>query len=74
MSAMVYLFNFSLEWCQIFVLDSLITYIPLDWEEAEMNCDRIVARLSHINQGVVFSAIKLILNWVPYCQNKQAIL
>jgi len=39
-----------------------------------MNCDRIVARLSHINQGVVFSAIKLILNWVPYCQNKQAIL
>ncbi len=49
------------EWGQIFVLDSLATYSPIDAREAEGIIDRVVPRLQHANSAVVLSAIKLIM-------------
>ena len=49
------------EWGQIFVLDAISTYNAPTARSAEMILDRVVARLSHVNEAVVLSAVKVVL-------------
>ena len=58
--------NECTEWGQIFILDSLASYTPRDSKEAESIIDRISARLSHANSGVVLSSVKVILRLIDY--------
>lgn len=58
--------NECTEWGQIFILDALAGYDPQDSKEAEGIIDRISARLSHANSGVVLSSVKVILRLIDY--------
>lgn len=46
---------------QVFILDALSSYTPLDEAAAKSAVERITARLSHANAAVVLSTIRLIL-------------
>jgi len=49
--------------------------VPKNKSEAEMLCDRISARLQHINPSVVLGTIKVLVNWIEQVKNgKDAIL
>ena len=61
--------NECIEWGQIFIMDYLTLYNPLDHKEAEMIIERVLPRLSHINPTVVFSAVKLIVKYMDSLQS-----
>ena len=44
---------------QVFILDSLANYNPVDDREAKSICERITPRLAHANAAVVLSAVKV---------------
>lgn len=54
--------NETIEWGQVFIMDLLANYQPVDSEEGMLIIDRILPRLQHINPAVVFSALKLIVS------------
>jgi vesicle coat complex subunit len=43
---------------QVFILDSLAKYTPVDGREAEGIIERVTPRLQHANSAVVMSAVK----------------
>lgn len=43
---------------QVFILDSLAKYSPVDGREAEGIIERVTPRLQHANSAVVMSAVK----------------
>ena len=51
-------------------MDSLVGYIPEDEWEASQICDRVITRLNHINEGVIISSIRLIINMLDYISKK----
>ena len=53
--------NECTEWGQIFILDSLATYIPTSASDADGIIERVAPRLQHANSAVVMSATKVIL-------------
>lgn len=61
------------EWGQVFILDALGTYIPANSSDAESITDRVTARLSHANPGVVLAAIKVILKSMDYIDNTEVL-
>ena len=50
--------NECTEWGQIFILDAIAEYLPVDNREAQSICERVTPRLSHANAAVVLSTIK----------------
>ena len=46
------------EWGQIFILDKLYSYNPIDDRETQSICERISPRLAHANAAVVLSAVE----------------
>lgn len=44
---------------QVFILDSLAKYTPVDGREAEGIIERVTPRLQHANSAVVMSAVKV---------------
>lgn len=56
--------NECTEWGQIFILDSLALYTPVDEKEAVSICDRITSRLSHANAAVVLSAVRVLMKFM----------
>ncbi len=65
--------NEAIEWGQIFILDSLVHYAPSSEEETEQIIERILPRLNHINPAVVLSAVKVVIKYMDYIDNKEAI-
>ena len=53
--------NECTEWGQVFILDSLGRYTPLDGREAETIIERVLPRLNHQNPAVVLSAVKIVV-------------
>jgi len=52
--------NECTEWGQIFILDAVAEYIPIDNREAQSICERVTPRLSHANAAVVlFRVVKM---------------
>lgn len=52
------------EWGQVFILDSLSNYTPVDDREAQSICERVTPRLAHANAAVVLSAIKVLMKFL----------
>ncbi|CAN0100635.1 unnamed protein product [Scytosiphon promiscuus] len=56
--------NECTEWGQVFILDSLAKYTPVDSREAEGIIERVTPRLQHANSAVVMSAVKVVLSYL----------
>jgi len=63
--------NECTEWGQVFILDSLSKYTPLDSREAEGIIERVSPRLQHANSAVVMSAVKVILRYLDAVTNQE---
>ena len=57
------------EWGQVQILDALIFYNPKKASHAEDVIEGVMPRLSHANQSVVMSAIKVILKFMDQIDN-----
>lgn len=53
--------NECTEWGQIFILDALANYTPVDTKEAQSIAERVTPRLQHANAAVVLSAVKVLM-------------
>ncbi|KAJ3537385.1 hypothetical protein NM688_g6700 [Phlebia brevispora] len=63
----------SSEWGQIYILDSLLRYVPEKCSDAEIMAERIVAQLNHANSAVVLTCIKVLLYLMNYMENRKLI-
>jgi AP-1 complex subunit beta-1 len=61
--------NECTEWGQVFILDSLANYNPVDDREAKSICERITPRLAHANAAVVLSAVKVLMKYMEMMGN-----
>lgn len=61
--------NECTEWGQVFILDSLAKYSPVDGREAEGIIERVTPRLQHANSAVVMSAVKVVLSYLDSVTN-----
>jgi len=60
-------------WGQIYILDSLLRFVPTQHEDAENMAERIVVQLQHANSAVVLTTIKVLLYLMNYMANRQTI-
>ncbi|KAI0030746.1 adaptin N terminal region-domain-containing protein [Vararia minispora EC-137] len=63
----------SSEWGQIYILDSLLRFVPQTNPEAEIMGERVVVQLQHANSAVVLTTIKLLLYLMNYMENRKLI-
>ncbi|EJF65789.1 Adaptor protein complex beta subunit [Dichomitus squalens] len=61
----------SSEWGTIYILDSLLRYIPERHIDAEMMAERVIVQLNHANSAVVLTAIKVLLYLMNYMENRK---
>jgi vesicle coat complex subunit len=61
------------EWGQIYILDSLLSFIPQTALDAETLAERISVRLQHANSAVVLTTIKVILYLMNYMEDDSLI-
>ena len=54
--------NECTEWGQVFILDSLASYVARDEADAKSVVERVTPRLQHANCAVVLSAVKVIMS------------
>ena len=69
----VFLSTFVLSQGQVFILDSLSSYTPLDSREAEGIIERVAPRLQHANSAVVMSAVRIILKYMDEITSQDTI-
>lgn len=55
------LLNECSEWGQIFILETLAKYMPLNVEEAEAIVEGVLPRLQHSNQSIVMASIRVLV-------------
>ncbi|EKM55404.1 uncharacterized protein PHACADRAFT_256011 [Phanerochaete carnosa HHB-10118-sp] len=65
--------NESSEWGQIYILDSLLRYVPERHSDAEVMAERVVVQLGHGNSAVLLTAIKVLLYLMNYMENRRLI-
>ncbi|KAJ7632574.1 adaptin N terminal region-domain-containing protein [Roridomyces roridus] len=63
----------SSEWGQIYILDSLLRYVPEKHADAEVMAERIIVQLQHANSAVVLTTIKALLYLMNYMENRRLI-
>ncbi|KAF9451072.1 Adaptor protein complex beta subunit [Macrolepiota fuliginosa MF-IS2] len=63
----------SSEWGQIYILDSLLRYVPERHVDAEQMAERIIVQLQHANSAVVLTTIKTLLYLMNYMENRKLI-
>ncbi|KAG6818152.1 hypothetical protein H0H87_000057 [Tephrocybe sp. NHM501043] len=63
----------SSEWGQIYILDTLLRYVPERHADAELMAERIIVQLQHANSAVVLTTIKALLYLMNYMENKKLI-
>ncbi|KAF9564684.1 Adaptor protein complex beta subunit [Agrocybe pediades] len=63
----------SSEWGQIYILDSLLRYVPSRHADAENMAERIIVQLQHANSAVVLTTIKVLLYLMNYMENRRLI-
>ncbi|KAJ6502593.1 adaptin N terminal region-domain-containing protein [Mycena sanguinolenta] len=63
----------SSEWGQIYILDSLLRYVPEKHADAEVMAERIIIQLQHANSAVVLTTIKALLYLMNYMENRRLI-
>jgi AP-2 complex subunit beta-1 len=60
-------------WAQVYILDSLLRFVPEHHEDAEFMAERIVIQLQHANSAVVLTTIKALLYLMNYMENRRLI-
>jgi AP-1 complex subunit beta-1 len=65
--------NECTEWGQVYILDYVATYTPVDVNEAENIVERVLPRLAHSNSAVVLSASKVIMKYMDYITSSENI-
>ncbi|KZT26243.1 Adaptor protein complex beta subunit [Neolentinus lepideus HHB14362 ss-1] len=63
----------SSEWGQIYILDSLLRFVPEKHSEADVLAERVLIQLQHANSAVVLTAIKILLYLMNYMENRRLI-
>ncbi|KAG6854317.1 hypothetical protein C0991_008212 [Blastosporella zonata] len=63
----------SSEWGQIYILDTLLRYVPERHADAELMAERIIVQLQHANSAVVLTTIKALLYLMNYMENRKLI-
>jgi len=57
----------------IYILDSLLRYVPERHVDAEQMAERIVVQLQHANSAVVLTTIKALLYLMNYMEDRKLI-
>jgi len=65
--------NECTEWGQVFILNSLASYMPKDSREAENICERVTPRLQHANSAVVLGAVKVLMKYMDAIQSQEVV-
>lgn len=60
-------------WGQIYILDSLLRYVPEKHADAEMMAERVIVQLQHANSAVVLTTIKALLYLMNYMGDRRLI-
>ena len=60
-------------WGQVYILDSLLSFIPQSHMDAESLAERISVRLQHANSAVVLTTIKVLLYLMNYMDDESFI-
>lgn len=60
-------------WGQIYILDSLLRFVPEQHADAEMMAERVIVQLQHANSAVVLTTIKVLLYLMNYMENRRLI-
>lgn len=60
-------------WCQTYILEALMSYVPQDPADASLLADRITPRLSHSNSAVVLTCTRVILYLMNYISDQKQI-
>ncbi|KAG2368503.1 Adaptor protein complex beta subunit [Suillus spraguei] len=63
----------SSEWGQIYILDSLLRYVPEQHADAEVMAERVIVQLQHANSAVVLTTIKVLLYLMNYIGDRRLI-
>lgn len=63
----------SSEWGQIYILDSLLRFVPEKHADAEIMAERIIIHLQHANSAVVLTTIKILLYLMNYMESRDLI-
>ncbi|KAG7539700.1 hypothetical protein FFLO_03417 [Filobasidium floriforme] len=61
------------EWGQVYILDSLLSFVPNSSLDAEQLAERISIRLQHANSAVVLTTIKVLLYLMNYMEDESLI-
>lgn len=61
------------EWGQIYILESLLHFVPESSDEAQVLCERISSRLQHSNSAVVLTSTKIIIYLLNYINDQNVI-
>lgn len=62
------------EWCQIYILSSLMAYVPQTTEEALDLIEATIPSLQHENSAVILNAIKIIVYFSHYVKNPELVI
>ncbi|KAK6201471.1 adaptin N terminal region-domain-containing protein [Scheffersomyces amazonensis] len=66
--------NVANEWCQVYILNSLSSYVPQTSDEALELIEAALPSLQHESSAVVLNAIKIIVYFCNYVKNPQLII
>ena len=64
--------NESNEWGQVYILECISQYDASDSKECENCIERVLPRLSHANPAVALGAVKVVLKFMDYVSNADA--
>lgn len=62
------------EWCQIYILHALMSYVPQTTKEALYVIELVIPSLRHENSAVVLNAVKVIVYGSNYVRNVKLVL
>lgn len=62
------------EWCQIYILNSLVSYVPQTIDEATELIEAVIPILQHENSSVVLNAIKAIVYYCNYVRSPELVI
>ena len=63
----------SSRWGQIYILDSLLRFVPEAHADAELLAERVVVHLQHANSAVVLTSIKVLMYLMNYMEDRRLI-
>lgn len=73
MQKLLYAINECSEWGQVYILEGIARYQPVDSADAENIIERVIPRLSHVNPAVVLAAAKVVLKFLDSVTSTESV-